>query len=77
MRPGAFEGFTDDELADAWYAFGCSVKEFGAPFKGYMDQAFEELLARRGNDTNDFLLRRKREYRLEPDQRSAVDPMDV
>jgi len=77
MRADYFKTLSDDELADLWYALGCTVKEFGSPFKGYMDVAFEELVARRGSDVDKFLTLRKGQYRTEPDQRSAIDTEDV
>ncbi len=77
MRANNLKTFTDEELADLWYALGCSVKEFGSPFKSYMDIAFEELITRRGPDATNFLTLRKSQYRLEPDQRSAVDTHGV
>jgi hypothetical protein len=73
MRVDNLKAFSDDELADLWYALGCSVKEFGFPFKGYMEVAFEELVSRQGANVTEFLTHRKSHYRLQPDQRSAVD----
>ena len=77
MRADHLQTLSDDELADLWYTLGCSVKEFGSPFKGYMDVAFEELVARRGSDVANFLALRKGQYRTEPDQRSAIDTQNV
>lgn len=69
MRPDHLHTLSANEVADFWYALGCSVKEFGSPFKGYMDVAFDELVARRGSDVANFLTLRKGQYRTDPTKR--------
>ena len=73
MDAGILKAMTDEQLADLWYAMGCTVKEFAVPFKEYMDAAFTELLARRPSDVNEYLALRKLGYTTVPDQRSHPD----
>ncbi|MCA1586031.1 MAG: hypothetical protein LC791_15095 [Acidobacteria bacterium] len=57
-----FQGVTDEELADIWFALGCAAARYGDPFRRHMADVIRELRLRRGRDVMPYLNHRKRSY---------------
>jgi len=67
-----FQSIEDGDLADIWYALGGSAARHPDHFQKLMDQCFQELLDRRGEEgLNPWLEQRFRAFRLADSKEDA------
>lgn len=55
MRDGPFNGISDEDLADIWYALSGAEIRHTDRFQGLVDAAVHELELRRGHAVSQFL----------------------
>jgi hypothetical protein len=65
MTEHRFQGLSNDELADIWYALGGAEKRHPEGFTRLRDEAFTELSRRLGGGMAPYLDERFRQYREE------------
>ena len=67
-----FQSLEDGDLADIWYALGGSAARHPDHFQKLMDQCFQDLLDRRGDEgLNPWLEQRFRAFRLADSKEDA------